>query len=496
VRTFQTRLHLTEEESGFLDDYAALFAKVEHALFADLQNNVLALNQLKSSYLIRFGITARQFNSARCNVEGKIRSLKEIQKQRITDHKDHIEKLQKRLKSKRPCKRHLLHQKKQRNEARLASLQKDQSIGKVRLCFGSRKLFREQRHLKENGFQSHEQWLEKWRKKRSSSFFLMGSKDETAGNQSCVGKLEEDGSFSFRLRLPDSLSQKYLTIKNVRFKYGHEVFLKALYENQARCSLHKEGGSQYKKRGLAITYRFLRDQKGWILFASMAPSVPDYVTKKELGIVGIDLNVDHLALTETDRSGNPVSVKRVPLSLYGKSTAQAKALIGDAAKAIVEQAKKQRKPIALEKLDFQNKKRSLDKSHPKQARMLSAFAYQRTLDAIKARACREGVQVFEVNPAYTSQIGKIKFAKRYGLSIHHAAALCIARRTTGFSELLPRHSDIPNGKGAYVAFAVPARTQQRSFWSYLAVVARELRTALAEHFRVAKCQSVGSSAPT
>ena len=495
MRTFQTRLHLTEEESSLLDSYGALFAKVEHTLFVDLQKDEVTLNKLKSNYLTRFDITARQFNSARCNVEGKIRSLKKIQKQRIADHKDRVTKLQKRLKSKRPCKRHLLHQKKQRNEAKLAKLQKDQSTGKVRMCFGSRKLFRGQYNLEESGFQSHKAWLHEWRMKRSSSFFLIGSKDEASGNQSCVGKIEDDGTLSYRLRLPNSFNQKYLTIENVEFKYGQEVLLKALRENQARRSLHKEGSSQYKERGLAITYRFLRDQKGWLLFASMALPAPDYVTKKELGFVGVDLNVDHLALTETDRSGNPVSIESLPLSLYGKSTGQAKALIGDVAKALVERAKKARKPIALERLDFRDKKRRLNEGNPKQARMLSAFAYQRTLEAIKARACREGVQVFEVNPAYTSQIGKIKFAKRYGLSIHHAAAFCIARRVTGFSELLPRHSDVPSGKGTYVAFAVPARIQQRYFWSYLGVVTRKLRMALAEHFRVTKRQSVGPPAP-
>jgi len=126
---------------------------------------------------------------------------------------------------------------------------------------------------------------------------------------------------------------------------------------------------------------------------------------------------------------------------------------------------------------------------------MSSKNLQSRVEAIKARACREGVQIFEVNPAYTSQIGKIKFAKRYGLSIHHAAALCIARRVTGFSELLPRHSGVPSGKGTYVTFAVPERNQQRNNWSYLGVVSRKLRTALAEHFRVTKCQSVGPPAP-
>lgn len=495
MRTFQTRLHLREGESALLDRYAAVFAKVEHTLFVDLQKGGVPLNQLKSSYLKRFEITARQFNSARSSVEGKIQSLKEIQKQRIADHKDCIEKWKKGLKSKRPCSRHRLHQKIQRAQGRLARLEKDQTEGKVRMCFGSRKLFREQYHLEENGFHSHEEWLHSWREKRSSSFFLLGSKDETAGNQSCVATIETDGTLSLRLRLPEHFLQKHLRISNIRFPYGQEVLCQALRENQARRSLQKIGSPEYKQRGLAITYRFVRDEKGWRLFASAVLPAPAYTTKKELGLVGIDLNIDHLALAETDRFGNPVSTETLSLNLYGKSTNQAKALIGDVAKIVVEQAKKKQKPLALEKLDFQDKKRRLKETHPRQARMLSAFAYQRTLEAIKARACREGVQVFEVNPAYTSLIGKIKFSKRYGLSVHHAAALCIARRTHGFSELLPHRSDIPSQRGTYVAFAVPARTQQRSFWSYLGEVSRKLQTALAEHFRVTECQSVGPPAP-
>jgi hypothetical protein len=37
--------------------------------------------------------------------------------------------------------------------------------------------------------------------------------------------------------------------------------------------------------------------------------------------------------------------------------------------------------------------------------------------------------VTEVNPAYTSVIGRNKFSCRYGLSSHSAAALVIARRS-------------------------------------------------------------------
>lgn len=496
MRTFQTRLHLTEEESILLNSYGALFSKVERTLFMDLQKKEETLNELKCRYLSHFDITARQFNSARSSVEGKIRSLKEIQKQRIADYKEKLGTLQKCLKSKNPRFTHQRHQRRQRLESKLKQLQEDKSADKVRMCFGSRKLFQSQYHLEESGFSSHKEWLKEWKEKRSSSFFLMGSKDENGGNQSCVATVENGDTLSFRIRLPNTLHQKYLTIKNVTFKYGQDVIQKVLRENQARRTLQKEQNPQYKERGLAITYRFVRDHKGWSLFASCALPAPEYVTKKELGFIGIDLNVDHLAIVETDRSGNPISTKTLPLSLYGKSTGQAKAFIGNAVKVLIDQAKKARKPIVMEKLDFRDKKRRLKESNPKYARMLSAFAYQRTLEAIRAKAYREGVEVFEVNPAYTSQIGKIKFAKRYGLSIHHAAALCIARRITGFSELLPRHSEVPSGKGTYVAFAVPARTQQRFNWSYLGVVTRKLRTALAEHFRVTKCQSVGPLAST
>ncbi|MCQ6282393.1 hypothetical protein [Bacillus sp. EB600] len=48
-----------------------------------------------------------------------------------------------------------------------------------------------------------------------------------------------------------------------------------------------------------------------------------------------------------------------------------------------------------------------------------------------------GVAVFEVNPAYTSQIGKMKYMKRFGISIHEAASFVIARRAMGFKEKLP-----------------------------------------------------------
>ena len=43
---------------------------------------------------------------------------------------------------------------------------------------------------------------------------------------------------------------------------------------------------------------------------------------------------------------------------------------------------------------------------------MSMFAYNKMISAIKSRAEKMGIAVFEVNPAYTSQIGKMKYMKR------------------------------------------------------------------------------------
>ena len=51
---------------------------------------------------------------------------------------------------------------------------------------------------------------------------------------------------------------------------------------------------------------------------------------------------------------------------------------------------------------------------------------------------REGVEIIAVNPAYSSVVGRVKFMERYGLTVHQAAALVLARRYLGCSERIPR----------------------------------------------------------
>jgi IS605 OrfB family transposase len=195
------------------------------------------------------------------------------------------------------------------------------------------------------------------------------------------------------------------------------------------------------------------------------------ISDNRLGVVGVDINTDHLALTETDRFGNPVDVITVPCVTYGHTSEQRSAIVGDAVKQVVAFAIARKKPIVIEELDFQKKKSVLESQSRKYARMLSALAYSQIQTTIRARAFDAGIEVHEVNPAYTSVIGQCKFKDRYGLSAHSAAALVIGRRALGFSETLPSQ--------VHVTLPLSVRNRSRHVWAKWAVVSRKTSAALA-----------------
>ena len=373
---------------------------------------------------------------------------------------------------------------------RLAALEVDISVGRVRFCFGSKRLWQKQHHLEVNGYGSHEEWLVDWRESRSDEFFVMGSRDETAGCQLCVATVAEDGSLNLRVRMPDALAEqhgKYLLIQNVRFAHGHEQVLAALQSNAEYTRYRREHGERAARStnlGQAISYRFKRDARGWRVFVTTRMMDVPVVTDQRRGAIGVDLNADHLAVVETDASGNCLNAWRVPLVPYGKSTHQAEAIIGDGVAGVVEYARSSGKPIVIEKLDFRQKKAALEGQSRRYSRMLSSFSYGKVKAYFISRGYREGVEVHQVNPAYSSVIGRVKFMERYGLSVHQAAALVLARRLLGCSERIPRLRVAPVGNGVHVAFRVPARKHVKHVWTYWGAISGQLRPALAAQYRL------------
>ena len=147
--------------------------------------------------------------------------------------------------------------------------------------------------------------------------------------------------------------------------------------------------------------------------------------------------------------------------------------------SVVDYAREAGKPIVIEKLDFRQKKAALEGQSRKYSRMLSSFSYGKIKACFISRGHREGVEINQVNPAFSSVIGRVKFMERYGLSVHQAAALVLARRLLGCSERIPRRWVCPIGNGVCVAFTVPVRKRVKHVWTYWGAISGQLRPALA-----------------
>ena len=190
-----------------------------------------------------------------------------------------------------------------------------------------------------------------------------------------------DGSLTLRLRMPDCLAGehgKYLVIEGVKFAYGHEQALAALQANLEFAECRRRDGERAARAtslGQAISYRFKRDEKGWRVFVTTKMAPVPAATDRRRGAIGVDLNADHLAVAETDASGNYLRAWRVPLVTYGRSSHQAEALIGDSVAGVVEHAVQAGKPVVIERLDFKRKKAQLEGESRRCSRMLSSFSY-------------------------------------------------------------------------------------------------------------------------
>jgi IS605 OrfB family transposase len=471
LQTYQTKIRLTQLNNGlcsesYLEAFGKFFGVLERRLFHLLYLKKQSAASAKTSFCKTYQITARQYNSLRIQLEGKISSILEVRtlhienlKQTICEiekniqHKTtHKEKLWKKIshmkqtnpsfiKSSKKYKniKFVLHQKKRklRNvQQKLIKLESDEQAQTVRICFGSKKLFHQQFHLQENGMKSHEEWKQKWEKARSSQFLVVGSKDETFGNQNCTYNVDNE----LRLRVAYQFEQeygKYITFPQVTFPYGQAML------DQAKVSYigHTKGGKQ-QKYFKAVTYRFLRKEKGWYLYATVDKEISPVRTTGLGGYIGIDLNTGFLSICEVDRYGNPLKEWKSVIPMYDRNQHQIEASLQDAVKHVLEYAQKVGKHVVIEQLNFNKKKASLGEVSKKSARMLSGFAYSKFKSILESKAKKLGVGLKKVNPAYTSQMGQMKYMPRYGLSSHGSAACMIARKAFYFRMEQPKYDSV------------------------------------------------------
>lgn len=244
--------------------------------------------------------------------------------------------------------------------------------------------------------------------------FVVGSKDESHGNQSC----QWDGN-TLTMRVPYYLEDSFG--KTVSSRIGNfDRNINRLPETGAK------------------TWHFYRQDGRWVVAVQFTPApVPKVSRPIQYGCIGIDLNPGSVGWAYLDYQGNLKAHGTIPLQT-GLSTGKQDAQIVDACLQLAVLATTFACPIVCESLDFATKKSQLRERGRKYARMLSGWAYSCFYQLLESILSNRGISLFTRNPAYTSLIGLVKYARMYGLSSDVAAAIAIGRRGMNLSERLPR----------------------------------------------------------
>ncbi|MDJ0678432.1 MAG: hypothetical protein QNJ18_01055 [Xenococcaceae cyanobacterium MO_167.B52] len=427
----------------FLESMVNLYSAIEKPMHVAVLAGEKIAN-IEKRLQSQFQVDSTTVRNVYHDLKGKHSSIRELRKSQTKELKSTISSIKKSIatQQKRIKVKHSLHQSTQKHrfiihqkKRRLALLQqkleklKDSNIN---LCFGTKKLFLAQHHLEKNGYGNHQEWLADWKAARTSSFVMVGSKTYAGGNQLC--RLDTQGQIV--ITVPPCLVKDYgskITTQSIGFRYGQEFIDIALSPSR-----HKRGKSYRNGTEKPVTHRFVRKNGNWYLHTYVElPDIPT-ITSKTNGAIGIDLNVNNIAWAYCDSEGNLQDKGQIAINLDDKSSGQITHILSLAIAQILARAITHECPVVIEKLDFSSKKARLREGSKPYAKMLSQFAYSKFAELVHSKAKLSAIQVIEVNPAYSSLIGMVKFMSLYGLNSGTSAALVLARRGLRLSERLPR----------------------------------------------------------
>jgi len=183
---------------------------------------------------------------------------------------------------------------------------------------------------------------------------------------------------------------------------------------------------------------------------------PEVRYKRENGVIAIDTNASpiHLAIAEVSKTGELVSYQTISLhNLLGLSQNSKDHQEWILAHQIVDLAIQKGKAIAVENLKKLKKGMRGDGKATLRKR-LHHWSAKKFLQKLKRVAVLKGVEVIEVNPAYTSVIGILKYAPQLNIDKDIVGAYVIGRRALGFREDMPENYENLLKDKAYLEFAL------------------------------------------
>jgi IS605 OrfB family transposase len=177
---------------------------------------------------------------------------------------------------------------------------------------------------------------------------------------------------------------------------------------------------------------------------------------KEKGVVAIDTNASpiHLAIAEVSKTGELLSYQTINLHhLLGLSQNSKDHQEWILAHQLLDLAIQKGKAIAIENLK-KLKKGMRGDGKATLRKILHNWNAKKFLQKLKRVAMLKGLEVVEVNPAYTSVIGMLKYAPQLSIDKDIAGAYLIGRRALGFKEDMPENYEKLLKDRTYLEFAL------------------------------------------
>ncbi|MCZ4507745.1 IS200/IS605 family accessory protein TnpB-related protein [Streptomyces sp. ActVer] len=311
-------------------------------------------------------------------------------------------------------------------EDRLAAARADREAGLVHVVRGGKRLARARHHLDQAGLTEGE-WHRAWEAER---WFLAadGESGKRYGNETI--RISPDGEVSIKLPAPlthlaNAPHGRYVLACRVTFAHRGTEWADRVAANRA----------------VAYRLHLDADRDRWYVTASwQIPSIPTLPLDAALahGVIGVDMNADHLAAWRLDAHGNPTGAPRRFFYDLSGTAEHRDAQVRHALTRLLHWVRTCGvKAIAVEDLDFTAEKTREKHGHKKRFRQLiSGMPTGKLRARLSSMADQTGIAVIAVDPAYTSRWGAQHWQKPLTSTTrrttrHDAAAVAIGRRAQG-----------------------------------------------------------------
>ena len=436
VFTYTTKIknkNYNQSLCKYISDWTIVFNKIQRKVWQQLKAEYKETGEVKGKFVTvlsddEIELTSRAKDSILANMIGRFQSIKELKNYELENIDRKLERIEenieeissriqglkykqkedifglseKEIEELKNTKHKLYWKLNRRNKLvqRRNNLDKEIKAGNFKLCFGTKYLLKTD--------------YNRFVKQRDSELFFVGRAAEKANNLNFQLEYNpKKNNFIVKVR-------KEIDLEDSKYEYGE------IYFNQKRT---KQIRKILKDKSSALTYRIkIKNNEIYLqLMFTLKHTAEDCLTRSSNGVFGIDFNKGFISVTETDKQGNMIQTYNLDYRFGSgnKTKNDLEIVIGQVVKGALDKGK----DVVVEKLDFKVKRSELiSKKGKKYNEMLSSLPYSIYGSIVKSKCAKNKVYLHQVNPAWTSYIGNIKYATPRKMNIHTAASFVIARR--------------------------------------------------------------------